>query len=243
MNPKIALSGAVIALAVLATAACEDSTTNVEVASDPGGIRVSGRGEVRAQPDTGFFTASIEVSAKTVAEARDTAAKAAEDVIDSLKKNGVRSEDLQTTTLSINAEYFYPRDGGQPTITGYRVMTSVDVTIRDLDRFSKTVDDAVSAGGDATRLSSIRFDIEDKAELLKQARELAMKDAKEKAEQLARLAGADLGALLSIVETTSSEPPPTLAGKLADEARAGTIPIEPGTGTVVLSVDVRWAIR
>jgi len=232
-----------IASIVVGIAACGDASTTVNTAGDTNGIRVTGRGEVTAKPDTGFFTVGIEVTARTVADARDEAADAANDVIASIRSNGVDSEDIKTTSLSIFPEYSYPGDGEQPTVAGYRVATSVTVTVRELDRFSGIVDDAVAAGSDAVRLSGIWFDIEDTAALLEQAREIAMQDARDKAGQLAELADVDLGEPLSISETTSTQPP-SVPGEGRDDAGGDTpIPVEPGTGTVTVTVDVRWSIR
>jgi len=232
-----------LVLAVVGIAACGDASTTVNTSGDANGIRVTGRGEVTAKPDTGFFTVGIEATARTVADARDDAADAANDLVESIRGNDVDAEDIKTTGLSIFPEYSYPGDGKQPTVTGYRVATSVTVTVRDLDRFSRIVDDAVAAGSDAVRLSGIWFDIEDTAALLQQAREIAMEDARDKAGQLAELAEVDLGEPLAISETTSTSPPSVHGEERDDAGGDSPIPIEPGTGTVTVTVDVRWSIR
>jgi uncharacterized protein YggE len=233
-----------LGLLALGLVACNESTT-ITAAPEASGIRVSGRGEVTAEPDTGYFTVGVDVFGPTVAEAREGAAKAAEAVIRSLKDNGVATRDIQTTGLSIFAEYVYPRDGGQPTISGYRVITSVEVKVRKLDDFSEIIDDAIRAGGHSARVSGIRFDIDDKDALIEQARELAMKDARAKAEQLARLAGTALGDPVAISESASSAPAPVYregAAPAAPDADVA-IPVEAGTASVTVVVDVHWAFR
>ncbi|MCC6381439.1 MAG: SIMPL domain-containing protein [Dehalococcoidia bacterium] len=236
---------AILALApalLLLGAACGDETT-VLTAQETTGVLVTGHGEVEAPPDTAVFDVGVEVHARTVAGAREGAAQAAEAVITSVKKNGVEDRDIKTTNLSINPEYNYPRDGGQPTIVGYVVSNIVEVRVRKLDNVSKVVDDAVAAGGDSTRLQGIRFEFADNTKLVQQAREAAMKDAQAKADQLAKLGGVSLGDPLSIQETQASQPPAALAAPAAAKDSAFVTPIQPGTGKVSVDVQVRWGVR
>ena len=237
-------------LALFATfvaAGCGDTSgdTIIQPSTEAPGIAVSGKGEVQAPPDTGFFDVGVSVTATTVADARDRAAKAADAVIGSVKKNGVDNKDIKTTQFRIDPMYDYGKNGGTPRITGYTVTNTVEVKVRKLDNFSKIVDDAVAAGGDQVRIQGIRFDIEDSAKLLEQAREAAMKDAKEKADQLARLGGVKLGTPLAISEQQSSSPPPILSrdAKGIAASEVAPTPIEAGTGSVVVNVEVRWGIE
>ncbi len=233
--------------AALAATGCGDEAGDVVIqpASEPPGIAVSGRGEVEAPPDTGFFDVGVNATATTVADARDRAAKAADAVIASARKNGVDSKDVKTTQFRIDPVYDYGRTGGTPRITGYAVTNTVEVKVRKLDSFSKIIDEAVAAGGDLVRIQGIRFDIEDTTKLLQQAREAAMKDAREKADQLAKLGGVKLGTPLGISEEQSMRPTPVLSQRAEGVAPAADVatPIEIGTGRVVVNVQVRWGIE
>ena len=66
----------------------------------------------------------------------------------------------------------------------------------------------VSTGGDATRINSVNYSIEDDSQLVKDARARAFKDAKDRAEQYAQLSGLTLGKVISISES-AVPPPPT----------------------------------
>ena len=137
----------------------------------------------------------------------EQAASALADVIDSLKQNGIGDDDLKTTNFSIRPQYNY-RNNEQPELVGFVVTNTLNVTVRDLATLSHVLDGAIAAGGDAVRVNSIRFDRDDKTELIEQARERAMDDAREKAEQLADLGGVELGQPITIVESSSSTGPP-----------------------------------
>jgi len=153
MNSRTLLVLLPLAAMAAALAACSGPKTTFTTSSiETTGVTVSGHGEVEMTPDTGFFTVGVEVHAKSVAEARDGAARAADKVIASLKSNKVDEKDIKTSGLSINPQYDYNKNGGQPTIVGYIVSNTVEVKVRKLDSFSKLVDDAASAGGDNVRL-------------------------------------------------------------------------------------------
>ena len=242
MNPRTTIAALAATLAALVLVGCGSDSTRIIQSSEGSGISVTGRGEVVAEPDTGYFNVGVDVTAKTVEQAREEAATALEDVISSLKDDGVDDEDLKTTSFSIQPEYNY-RNNEEPRIVGFRVSNTLSVTVRDLDRFSETLDGAITAGGDAVRVHGIRFDRDDKSGLIEQARELAMEDARIKGEQLADLGDVDLGAPLSITESSSSTTPPIYYDeRAAAGADFADTPIEPGTTSVVVNVSVRWGI-
>lgn len=229
--------------AALTFAACGGGDTIVNTTpADQSGITVTGHGEVQVPSDTATLSIGISVTAANVADARDRAAKSADAVISSIKKNGVDEKDIKTVGLSIQPQYDYSR-ANEPRITGYVVANSVEAKIRKLENVSKVVDDAVAAGGDSSRLSGIRFSVEDRDKAIQQAREAAMKDAKAKAEQLANLGGVTLDKPLTISETQST-PPTAIAADAKIAAAAGpATPIQAGTTAITVDLQVRWRVK
>jgi uncharacterized protein YggE len=215
----------------------------IVISQDSSGIVVAGRGVIEAPPDIARLTVGVEYSAKTVAEAREGAAKSAKAIIASLEKNGVDGKDVQTGQLTIAPRYEYPPDR-QPQLNGYTVTNNLTVTIRKLDAVSRIVDDAVIAGGDATRLQGIVFELDKPDALRSQARAKAMEEARAKAQQLAKLSGVDLGTPISVEESVSdmNVPYPLPMMEEAKGMDRTATPIEPGMGKVSVDVRVRWAI-
>src|SRR6185312_15519011 len=92
-------------------------------------------------------------------------------------------------TLTVNAsiEFVAPDVSGamnqtsdrQQAIIGYRASNSIDVKIRKLDTASQTLALIVSTGGDAARINSVNYSIEDDSQLVKDARARAFNDAKD----------------------------------------------------------------
>jgi uncharacterized protein len=206
--------------------------------ADASSIQVQGRGETTAITDTGYFDVGVEVTAPSVATARQRAAQAATRVIATLEKNGVEKKDLQTAGLNINPTY-----GHDSRITGYSVSTSVNVTVRNLDAMGKLIDDATEAGGDASRVSSVRFGIANSDGLKTRAREKAVEDARRRAEELAKLSGVKLGAPLAIEEIAVMNNMPVPYAMAEGGGGSDRMPIERGSGMVAIEVRVRWSIQ
>lgn len=212
--------------------------------SDERGITVGGVGKAEATPDVAVFDVGVEVTAPDVATARDQAAEAATGVIAALKQAGVADKDIQTRGLNVSPNYDYPKDGGTPTIVSFRVSNIVNVKVRDIGRAGEAVDAAVAAGGDATRLHGIRFEVSDAAKVAEEARQRAVEDARSKAEQLAQAAGVKLGDALMIQEVAGTPEWALQSSAYTRDMAAGApMPVEPGTNIVQVQVAVRWEIR
>lgn len=202
------------------------------------GITVTGSGTVSGTPDALKLAMGVQVTRPTVDAALDAANAAAAKVQAALKQRGVADKDLQTSGVSIQAEYSY--DNNKQTLTGYLVSENVTATLRDLKTAGATISTAAAAGGDATRIDSVTLDLTDTSKLVTAAREAAFKQAKDKAEQYSRVAGVSLGQVVSISETMSTAPPaPMEMRAAAPTAKAvSDVPIQPGSQDVVVQVTV-----
>lgn len=233
----VLLSTALVATGLVA--GCGDDSDGDDIPRD---VTVVGTGEVKGAPDVLRADVGVSVTAKDVSAALSQASEKANAVIDAVVEAGVAREDVQTRDMSIRPEQNYPPGGGEPTITGYQATNSVRINVRDLTKASAVLDKAVQAGGNAARLSGVRFDLENDTELLKSARERAFNDAKSRAEQYAKLSGSKLGKVLRIDETNGRVAPP--APRPAPmRAEAMAPPLEPGQETVTFEVDVIWELR
>ena len=178
------------------------------------GIQVTGTGTVAIVPDVALLTLGVEAMADSVAEARGEAAAALTAIVDALRARGIEERDIQTSYLNISPEYTYQeivREGArfsERVLLGYRVNNNLVVKVRDLDTVGEIVDEAAEAGGDATRVDHLRFSAEDTSEARRQAREMAVMDAIEKADQIASHAGETRGQLLIASESFDSGPEP-----------------------------------
>ncbi len=212
----------------------------------PGGVAartvsVSGEGTITVKPDLAHVVFGVVTTDADLSRAQSENATRMGAILDRLKALGIEEKDLQTVGYNISPQH--GRDGGQ--VTGYVVSNGVRATVRDLGRLGATIDAASAAG--ANRVGGISFDLANKDDALRRAREAAVADARAKAEQYARLVSAQLGAPVTITENSNSGAAPQYQAPRAAAAAPGqpapTTPIETGEGTVRLAVQITYEIR
>ena len=208
---------------------------------DTGGISVSGQGVAVAAPDTASLSLGVSAMAASARQARDDAAALMTDLIASVRDNGIAEEDYHTSQFSINPEIDY-RPNGDQVIRGYRVTSTLAVTVRDLDSVGEVIDDAVDAVGDDIRVQGVTFSIEDIGAMQSEARAQAMADASAKAEELAELAGVELGKPVTISESSAGGIPPVFFEAAAMAGDVARTPISPGQLEITVNVQVTYAI-
>jgi uncharacterized protein YggE len=228
------------ALAGAALAGGSTSTTSATQGRQEG-ITVQGQGKSEGTPDVLRLSLSVNVIKSTIQDALDSSNAAVSKVISVLRQNGVAQKDIQTTGLSIDRAYTYPRNAAAPRFRGYQVGNSIQVKIRDLKNAGKTISASATAAGNAVRIDGISFDLQDNVALLKSARDSAMADAKTKAEQYAGDSGRHLGKVVVITEQQQpSYPVQVFAGTVAAPAVSNStaVPISAGVQQVTVTVTV-----
>ncbi len=209
------------------------------------GIWVTGVGEVTVVPDIAVLSLGIEAQKATVAEAQQQASEAMNAVMNVLDSYGVDEKDIQTQFFSIQPVRRWDPDDGQEILLGYRVTNTIMVKIRNIDDAGGIIDAAVAAGGDYTRVNSISFTVDEPEAYYEDARDEAMADAKDKAEQLANLGGVKLGKPTYINEYGGYIPPPIIYRDIvvAEDASVPETAISPGEMEIQLTVQVVYSIQ
>ena len=202
------------------------------------GVQVDGVGTAAGSPDVLRVTVGVETTAGSVSDAVQGASAAAGRVLEAVHAEGVSTDDVRTVNVSVYPTY--GEDGQE--ITGYTARHDLEVTLRDLSTAGTAIGKVVDAGGDAARLQGVSFSLEDDAALQEEARAAANASARQKAEQYARLTGRELDGIVEVREQgTPSGPVPYAMGDAAGASEA--VPIQPGTATVAVTVQVRWSLR
>lgn len=232
-----ALVAVLAALLIAGVSAC-DSKPGPDArggSPDTRQVTVIGSGKVQGTPDTLTANVAMEFVAADVTAALNQSSQRQQAVIDALVANKVNRKDISTTRVSVQPQT--TSDG--LTTTGYRASNAIDVKIRDISAASQLLALIASTGGDATRINSVSYSIEDDSQLVKDARAQAFNDAKSRAEQYAQLSGLTLGKVISISEQSGATPPtPTPMPRAAMES----VPLEPGQQTVNFAVTVVWEL-
>jgi uncharacterized protein len=168
--------------------------------------------------EVGFTTTDEDVSAGLArADAAIAAVRAA------LEARGVEERDVRTTTFAIWREERYGvREGPEPVAVAYRVTHHLQVTVRDVGAVGAIIVAATEAG--ANHVGGIHFRVQDPREWEAAARRDAFAAARDKATQLAALAGLTLGDPTQIVEHGGLSAPVVQERAMFDAAS----PVAPG---------------
>ena len=205
-------------------------------ATAPSSITVQGAGEVSVQADVARVTIGVVERADTAAAAAAALDQALSSALGALEAAGVVREALRTTSLRLDVVQSYDQETQIQRVTGYEASSSVELTVRDLDRLGPLLDAAVTAG--ANQIAGVSFETSGKAALKAEARRAAVADARARAELYAQAAGVTLGPLIELRETGDGGFEPMARMSLAD---AGP-PILAGDLTVRADITASWAI-
>jgi uncharacterized protein YggE len=213
------------------------------VVTDVPAISVNGEGTVQVTPDLARVTLGVEVRNASLADAQAEAATRLDAVLQMLKGAGIDEKDIRTTQFTIQPITRFDEQTRRPVSEGFLVSNLVHVTFRDISTLGQRLDQITQAG--ATNIHGIQFDVADPTAAVNQARELAVADARARAEHLASLTGVTLGRPLSVAESGGPVPPQPLrtAPAAAQPGAAPATPIEPGQTEIRLSVQIRYAIQ
>lgn len=200
-------------------------------------VSVSATGSVTAEADIAQISAGVVTEGDSAKDAIGRNNVVMAKLIAGLKTSGIQAKDIQTTTLNVEPRYTQPKDGRAATISGYRVVNQVRLTVRDVKRLGEILDQAIALG--ANQINHIAFDIAEPEMLKDEARKQAMENARRRGELYAKAAGGQLGPVLRISESIADVHPMPRGGM----AMRASVPVEPGTRSLEVEVHVTYALR
>jgi uncharacterized protein YggE len=219
------------------------ATPAAAAAGDPSqlGMVVSGIGSATGVPDQLRFTVTVHHSAADVTDAMNATSADTRQVVRALVDQGIAKADIRTAGVSVQPTYRY--SGGQELISGYAASERVAVKVRDIKIAGKVISATATAAGNAVRIGGITMSVADPTALQAQARAQAIADARTKAEDFAKAVHRKLGEVEVVQESEPTEDYSYQRAALdtlkADVAAA--VPINPGTQTTKVYVQVRWS--
>lgn len=208
-------------------------------------VRVTGTAEVKAVPDRVVLEVGIEKQSPNATAAKKAVDTVSRRVLEAIRASGIDEKDIKTTYLSLQPQFDY-RSGMK--ISYFYAEQTISVTERDISKLDTLLDAVIKAGGN--RIDSIEYQTSDLRKYRDQARELAVKAAREKAEALAHAMGQDIGKPYSIEEVP--EPNYSYLGGLMANVALETpsktrTPAGPSTATgertITASVNVAFELQ
>ncbi len=220
-------------------------------------ISVSGEGEVYQAPDIAELSFAIVQESPTVSEANQKIADAMGKILAFLKDSGIVEKDIKNESYTFNPKYEWHQDKttvvcpggycpptGKQVLVGYEATQWVSVKIRKIDDAGKILSGLGDRG--ATNLSNIAFSVDQDDAVKAKARELAIADAKKKAEVLADQLGVTLVRIVSFNEG-GAYPTPYAFGvggaMAADTAATKSAVIPTGENKFTSNVTIVYEIK
>ena len=202
-------------------------------------FNVSGEGKVSVPPDIVLINAGVTAQASTVKEAQDQLNASINRVSKALKQLGIEEKDIQTSNYNINPTYDYT--SGLQRITGYSANSNLAIKVREIDKVNSVIDAATENG--ANQVGGIIFEVDDKTKAENEARELAVAEAKKKAQDAAKIAGFKLGRIVNYSEGFGDFPRPIPLRAQGSEQEIAVTSIEPGSNEITVIVILSYEIR
>nr|WP_324259710.1 SIMPL domain-containing protein [Cellvibrio fontiphilus] len=159
-------------------------------------VYVEGAAELEIEPDVMVFTLSIQTVDLDLAKAKADVDARSRLLIDTIKKLGIKTNDIATTALNIRPEYDYKEN--QRVLTGNHVSRQVDINLRDLKKYPEMMKALVDAKISET--INTQLTLSDKKTAEEKVQTAAINDAKARAGRLAKAQGREVGDAWSISE-------------------------------------------
>lgn len=171
----------------------------------PNLVSFTGQGEVFAVADIVTFSFSTIDEAETPSEAQNISAEKINKALDFLRENGIADKDIKTVNFRLTPRYefreadFVQRFVGERVLVGYEVRQTIAVKVREVEKAGELLAGISETG--VSDISGLDFSIDDEDDLKREARKLAIEDAEQKAEELAKDLGVKLVRIVSFSES------------------------------------------
>lgn len=212
-------------------------------------ITVSGDGEIMTIPDIATVNFTIRESAKTVSEAEKLAENKMSKSLSSLYSLGVDKKDIKTESYNVNPKYenavinytLIPQPPTNPKLVGYEVEERISVKIRKIDITGDVL--SYLGSNNISEMYGPDFTVDGIDKIRIEAKEKAIKDAREKAEKTAKALGVSLGSIVQFSEDNNGVYYAAPFSKSSDTVGATAVSISVGQNSVKSHVSITYSIN
>tara|TARA_R110002126_G_scaffold79882_5_gene198189 strand:- start:372 stop:1088 length:717 start_codon:yes stop_codon:yes gene_type:complete len=152
-------------------------------------IETVGTSTIEASADMAIINVEVLVEADSAKAAKNQADQAVSQFMQRLLKAGVDKKHIRSANLQLNPQYMYVQNEPRK-LTGYSASRQMTVTVVDLNSLNELLDSALVEG--INNISNIQLKSSKEADIIEQARQAAIVDAKQKAQSLAKGFGEEI---------------------------------------------------
>ncbi|MFV8356112.1 SIMPL domain-containing protein [Flavobacterium sp. XS1P32] len=160
-------------------------------------INVSGEGKVKVIPDQATITVTVETKGNNAKDVKKQNDEKIDAVLKFIKKMNVAPADYKTQRVSLNPQYDYEKKKHN-----YNATQTIEILLRDLSKYDELMEGLVDQG--INRIDAVTFQSSKLAQYQSEARKLAMKEAKMKAEDYVSVLGQKVGRAMTISDNSQT---------------------------------------
>jgi uncharacterized protein YggE len=228
------------AAALPATAQAQQAAITQTIAGTR--LDINATGEVTRVPDVAVISAGVVSRSPTASAALQDSAQRMDRMLAALKRAGVESRDVQTSTVSLNPEYRYP-ENQSPQLVGYTASNTVTIRFREIRNSGKILDALVAEG--ANQINGPNLVVDKPEAALDEARARAIAAGRARADRYARALGLRGARGVSVNESGGyfAPPPPPPAPMAVMERSAAYTKIEPGEQKLQVNLAMTFELQ
>jgi uncharacterized protein YggE len=160
-------------------------------------INVSGEGKVKVVPDQATIAVTVETKGTNAKDVKKQNDEKIEAVLKFIKKMNLAPADYKTQRVSLNPQYDYEKKKHS-----YNATQTIEILLRDLSKYDELMEGLVNEG--INRIDNVTFQSSKLAQYQSEARKLAMKEAKVKAEDYVSVLGQKVGRAMTISDNSQT---------------------------------------
>jgi hypothetical protein len=160
-------------------------------------ISVSGEGKIKAIPDQVFISIAVETKGTNATDVKKQNDATIEKALQFITKFKVPKSDVQTKSISLNPQYDYEKKK-----RNYNATQTIEILLKTITQYDGLMEGLVDAG--INRINGVEFKTSKLIEYQSEARKLAMKEAKLKAEDYVFVLGQKVGKAITITDNTQN---------------------------------------
>jgi uncharacterized protein len=191
----------ILLVAVVAVTLVASPSARADDKPEPRLVTVAGEAEVNVAPDEVVFDLTVSTFNRDLRVAKTQTDDRLKGLIGIAKKYGVADADMQTDYVKLDPRY--RGDNEARTLLGYSVRKDLVFTLRNVANAEGLLS-ALLDSSTVTRINTVSFRSSQMRKFRDQARDMAMRAAREKAAALAGAVGQRIGKAYSIEEEVPS---------------------------------------
>lgn len=202
-------------------------------------INVSGEGIIKVVPDQATINVTVETKGNNAKEVKRQNDQQMEAVLKLIKKMNLAPADYRTQRVALNPIFDYEKKK-----TTYNANQTIEIILRNLSKYDELMEGLVNQG--INRIDNVVFQSSKLAQYESDARKVAIKEAKHKAEDYVSVLGQKVGKALTISDNTQVYTPQPVYARMktmameSDSAARETLAI--GEITITANVNVSFVL-